>query len=49
MQITWVEAVASGPNDGNNLREWRAVSVRERAQLVAELQLAPSTHMKLDS
>src|SRR5260370_33577208 len=33
MQITWVEAVASGPNDGNNAREWRAVSVRERAQL----------------
>jgi cytidine deaminase len=33
MQITWVEAVASGPNDGNNAREWRAVSVRERAQM----------------
>src|SRR5713101_396801 len=32
MRITWVEAVASGPNDGNNAREWRAVSVRERAQ-----------------
>ena len=27
MQITCVEGVASGPNDGNNAREWRAVSV----------------------
>jgi len=31
-QITWVEAVAPGPNDGNNAREWWTASEDDRAR-----------------
>ena len=31
-QIISVEAVAPGPNDGNNAREWRTASARERSR-----------------